>query len=94
MAARQKTSKSNSGVKQTSYDEAAVKARAAESTRAAATSNPNRSASATKATAPTRTQNPVAASSRSGSANDTTAGSAEANTKSNRKPGLIAPPAR
>ena len=104
MAARQKPQKSSSGVKQTSYDEAAVKARASESTRAPAPApapaTANRSSSTTKSTAPIRSSNNAAATNNRSSqpnnpaANDTAANNPDSNTTRSRKPGLIEPSAR
>lgn len=95
MAARQKMPKSSSGVKQTSYDEASVKARASESTRAPAPTTANRSTSTTKPTAPARSSNNAAvANNRSSQPNDTPSNNTDSNTTRNRKPGLIEPPAR
>ncbi len=97
MAARQKMPKSSSSVRQTSYDEAAVKARASESTRAPAPAPTaaNRSASTAKAAAPTRSSNNAAATNnRSSQPNNTASNNSDSNTTRSRKPGLIEPPAR
>ena len=97
MAARQKMPKSSSGVKQTSYDEAAVKARASESTRAPAPppAMANRSSSTTRSTAPTRSSNNAAATNnRSSQPNNSPSNNTDSNTTRSRKPGLIEPPAR
>ncbi|MBC7819384.1 MAG: hypothetical protein IAG10_21070, partial [Planctomycetaceae bacterium] len=94
LAARQKNQKSSSGVKQTNYDEAAVKARASESTRAPAPTTANRTASAAKTAATTRSSNNAAATNRSSQGNGTQSSNTAPNTTRNRKPGLIEPAAR
>ena len=95
MAARQNLPKNSSGVKQTNYNEAAVKARASESTRAAtpAPATANRSSSTTAP--PTRSNSNAAASNnRSNQPNNSTTNNPNSNTTRSRKPGLIEPPAR
>lgn len=94
LAARQKTQKSSSGVKQTNYDEAAVKARASESTRAPAPATANRSSSTAKTAAPTRSNNNTATANRGSQPNGTASNNPDPNTTRSRKPGLIEPPAR
>ncbi len=95
MAARQKMPKSSSGVKQTSYDEAAVKARASESTRAPASATANRASPTIKTAPPARSNNNAAASNnRSSQFNNSPSNNSDSNTTRSRKPGLIEPPAR
>ena len=99
LAARQKTQKGSSGVKQTNYDEAAVKARASESTRAPAPATANRSSATAKTAAPTRSNNNSATTNRGSQSNGTASNNRasnnpDPNTTRSRKPGLIEPPAR
>jgi pilus assembly protein CpaC len=95
MAARQKPLTSNSGVRQTAYDEAAVKARASESTRTSAPATSSRSAATAKSAAPIRSNNNTAASNnRDSQLNYTMRNKSDSNTARSRKPGLIEPPAR
>ncbi len=97
MAARQKLPKSSSNVRQTSYDEAAVKARASESTRAPAPApaTANRSSSTTRTSPPaSSSSNAATSNSRSSQPNNVPSKSPITNTTRNRKPGLIEPPAR
>lgn len=93
MAARQKAQSSGPGVRQTGYDEDAVRARATESTRSPAPTTGNRTASTAKTAAPTRSSAAPTAS-RSGQSYGSPSATTDTNTTRNQKPGLIAPPAR